>query len=230
MIFGNHVFRQNLCATRRLSWYSSAMRLSGSGDSKHALFHLPQEAPVMLLGGVTLFPKMLLPLFIFEMRYRAMLEKALVTDRFLIMAQPLGPEEDEVCPVAGLGLIRACVQGEDGTSNLILEGVGRVRLTGWPQLTPFRIANLESFGWRESETAADTKLRLVQLREVLEERGGDFPGQMAAPLFQIEDPDALVDIIASVLLGDSSERQRVLAEESNVRRQELLLKFLNTKL
>jgi hypothetical protein len=71
---------------------------------------------------------------------------------------------------------------------------------------------------------------LVQLREVLEERGGDFPGQMAAPLFQIEDPDALVDIIASVLLGDSSERQRVLAEESNVRRQELLLKFLNTKL
>ncbi len=204
------------------------MRLSGEGDSSEAVFHLPKVVPVMLLGGVTLFPKMLLPLFIFEMRYRAMLKRALDTDRFLIMAQPRGPENDEVCPVAGVGLIRACVNGEDGTSNLVLEGVARVRLTGWPQLTPFRMARMVPHGKKEPETPAQKKGRLRQLHEFLDEKGEQYQEQISGHLSQIEDPDVLVDVIASTLLGDSWQRQAVLEEEGNVRRQALLLELLNS--
>jgi len=39
---------------------------------------LPATLPVMVLPGVTLFPNALLPLHIFETRYRLMLEEALV--------------------------------------------------------------------------------------------------------------------------------------------------------
>ena len=40
----------------------------------------PGSAPVMVLGGATLFPRGYMPLFIFEPRYRAMLNHALERD------------------------------------------------------------------------------------------------------------------------------------------------------
>ena len=42
---------------------------------------LPETAGFMILNGVTLFPHQLLPLHIFEPRYREMLEDALTGDR-----------------------------------------------------------------------------------------------------------------------------------------------------
>lgn len=47
---------------------------------------LPQALPVMLLNGCTLFPHALLPLFIYEPRYREMLDHALKTDRLFSSA------------------------------------------------------------------------------------------------------------------------------------------------
>jgi len=63
------------------------------------------------------------------------------------------------------------------------------------------------------------------------ERGGlPVPQEMGEHLARIEDPDALTDIAASALVKDPAKRQRILAEESNVRRQELLLQFLREEL
>lgn len=41
-------------------------------------------------------------------------------------------------PIAGVGLIRACVGRGDGTSNLILQGLRRVRFTGFLRVRRFR--------------------------------------------------------------------------------------------
>ena len=42
---------------------------------------LPDEVPVMTLAEATLFPQALMPLHIFEPRYRAMLRDVLAGDR-----------------------------------------------------------------------------------------------------------------------------------------------------
>lgn len=83
---------------------------------------LPPEVPVMVLPGTQLFPNALLPLFIFEPRYRAMLAHALAGPRMFCVAsvkpgvlEPSG--DDDLHPVAGVGLVRACVGKEDGTST-----------------------------------------------------------------------------------------------------------------
>lgn len=191
---------------------------------------VPESLPVMVLGGATLFPKTLLPLFIFEPRYRAMLETALNTDRLLAIAQPLRENEERLCPVAGVGLIRACVKKEDGTSHLILQGVARVKFTGWPQLVPFRVATVRKIGIVSPESEEERQERLVHLRVVLERGGLPLPQEMGEHLARIDDPDALTDIAASALLKDPVKRQAVLAEESNVRRQELLLHLLREEL
>src|SRR5919109_2879420 len=99
---------------------------------------LPEQAPVMPLPGTILFPHALLPLYIFEPRYREMLRYSLAQERMFCVAL-LRPErtewksEDDFFDVATIGLIRACVGRGDGTSNLILQGLQRVRFTYFAQ-------------------------------------------------------------------------------------------------
>src|SRR5687767_10942678 len=84
---------------------------------------LPREVPVMTLPNATLFPQALLPLYIFEPRYRQMLADALHSHRmFSVAMQRPDRMREAPLPVAGLGLIRVSVGHKDGTSHLILQG------------------------------------------------------------------------------------------------------------
>jgi len=90
---------------------------------------LPCEVPVMILPNATLFPQALLPLYIFEPRYRRMLADTLATHRmFCVAMQRPGSTRETPAPVAGLGLIRVAVEHKDATSHLILQGLPRVQL------------------------------------------------------------------------------------------------------
>jgi len=101
---------------------------------------LPKEVAVMTLPHTTLFPHALLPLYIFEPRYRRMVQDCLEGGRMFCVAmrQP-GQGGSQPVGIAGLGLIRACVRNADGTSNLILQGVARVALGPRVRLRPYRI-------------------------------------------------------------------------------------------
>jgi len=88
----------------------------------------------MPLPGAVLFPHALLPLYIFEDRYRDMLEHALQRDRMfsVTLIKPSCPEwraPEDFFHLATVGLIRACVGRGDGTSNLVLQGLHRVRFS-----------------------------------------------------------------------------------------------------
>ena len=92
----------------------------------------------MVLPNTLLFPDSLLPLFIFERRYRAMLAWALENDRIVSLAllrqgRADWSTTDDFHHIAGLGLIRASVAREDGTSHLILQGMARVKFTRFVQ-------------------------------------------------------------------------------------------------
>ena len=62
---------------------------------------LPEVLPIFPLTGVMLLPGTVLPLHIFEPRYRAMVEDALETDRIFGMIQPFAPQDDNRGPQPG---------------------------------------------------------------------------------------------------------------------------------
>lgn len=193
---------------------------------------LPATLPVMVLPGVTLFPNALLPLHIFETRYRLMLEEALGDCRILAMAMPRDKEEREVELIAGAGLVRACIRNEDGTSNLILQGVSRVRFTGWEQTEPFRIARIESVESREGDQNG-IESRVTQLHALcarFKEQGIELPSQFEAYLNQITNIGVITDLVASTLVADSRVRQMLLEEVEIPRRLEKLLAGLRAQL
>ena len=193
---------------------------------------LPERMPVMVLPGVTLFPNALLPLHIFEPRYRLMLEEALGDSRMLAMAMPRNEEESAVESFAGAGIVRACIRNEDGTSNLILQGISRVRFTGWDQTEPYRVARIERLDSTEGQpvdlSAQVTHLHALCLR--FKEQGIDLPAQFEAYLNQITDIGVITDLVASTLVADPMIRQSLLEETEIPRRLEKLLAGLKIQL
>jgi Lon protease-like protein len=186
----------------------------------------------MVLPGVTLFPNALLPLYIFEPRYREMLEEALGTGRMLAMGMPRDDEESEVEMVAGAGLVRACIRNDDGTSNLILQGVNRVRFTGWVQEHPYRIARVELLPSREGDSD-DLLSKVTQLHALcarFKEQGIELPPQFEAYLNQITNIGVITDLVASTLVADARVRQMLLEEVDIPRRLEKLLAGLRAQL
>src|SRR5213083_2276721 len=122
---------------------------------------LPNQLPVMPLPGAVLFPHALLPLYIFEPRYRQMLQHALQQHRIfcVTLIKPSCPEwhaPEDFFHVATAGLIRACVGRNDGTSNLILQGLQRVRFAGFEQEAPFPIARIQQLE-AETSTSVETE-------------------------------------------------------------------------
>ena len=194
---------------------------------------LPDHVPVMPLPGALLFPHSLLPLYIFEPRYREMLDYALKHDRMFCVAlvKPSCPDWvaiEDFFHVAGIGLIRACVGRGDGTSNLILQGLKRVRLRQFEQENPFPLANIdivESEGEPSVEGEA-LGAKVVELYGKLKNKGRELPRKVDRYLSDLNDLEMLADLMASTFVDDALRRQRVLEEISLNQRLRLLIQYL----
>src|SRR5512140_3431994 len=113
-------------------------------DPRLQSMKIPREVPVMTLPNATLFPQSLLPLYIFEPRYRQMLADALHSTRmFTVAMQRPGVSRETPLPVAGLGYIRVSVGHRDGTSHLVLQGLLRVELGETLRYKPYRIQRIK---------------------------------------------------------------------------------------
>ncbi|MFQ3671050.1 MAG: LON peptidase substrate-binding domain-containing protein [Verrucomicrobiia bacterium] len=176
---------------------------------------LPSRVGIMVLPGVVLFPHSLLPLRIFEPRYRAMLAEALGSHRMFAVGMPdpmvLG-SRPRPRPVAGLGLIRACVENEDGTSNLLLQGVARVRFETFLRTTPLfegRPERIPSSGELSAEGQALVRRMVGDLLAMAGSREG-LPEGLDKLLEEMRDVDMLTDVIAGTFLHEPEVRQELL--------------------
>src|SRR5437016_8655857 len=138
---------------------------------------LPNEVPVMTLPSATLFPQALLPLYIFEPRYRQMLADTLKAERmFSVAMQKPGRTRESPCQVAGLGLIRVSVDHQDGTSHLILQWLTRVELRQTVQYKPYRVQCIRPLQAAPNDSVMVDAL-LAKVHELVQRRleTGPFP-------------------------------------------------------
>jgi Lon protease-like protein len=200
------------------------------------VIEIPTEVPVMPLGNAVLFPHSLLPLHIFEQRYREMLAHSLDGDRmFSVALIKKGIEEattiEDLFPVAAVGLIRACVGNENGTSNLVLQGLARVRLVAWTQEAPFRMAKIEMaksiLGNPVEADALSEKVKEFCMR--IERIGVPLPPNLMDHLKQIDSPEILSDVVAAAFVGEPFQRQKLLEACEVCDRLRLLIQFLRSQ-
>ncbi|HWA08006.1 MAG TPA: LON peptidase substrate-binding domain-containing protein [Opitutaceae bacterium] len=180
---------------------------------------LPEEVPVMTLPGVVFFPQALMPLYIFEPRYRHMLRDVLAADRLFAVAgldaHQAGVSGSFEPPhrIASVGIIRACQENGNGTSNLLLQGLARVEVLEIVADEPYRririraLASSPGAATDENQRLRIELARLLALKRKLAATGSK---ELTEFLRTIDDPETFVDIAAFNLCENPSVKQRLL--------------------
>lgn len=198
------------------------------------------QLPIFPLPNVVHFPNTLLPLHIFEKRYRRMLNDAMEGERLIGMAvlKP-GWEEKysgnpDIYPAACLGTILKCESLPDGRSNILLLGLKRVRIMEILKPLPYRTAsvkvledNIENLTKEESHSIRKNLLEIYG--EIAIEYAGskqNFPTLSTTGLGLAEMTDAL----AASLGLPVSDQIELLGETRVVTRCQLLKKKMDAML
>jgi Lon protease-like protein len=196
---------------------------------------LPSEIPIFPLPNVVLFPSALLPLHIFEPRYRAMVADALESERLigLVMLRP-GWESHydgtpEVYPIGCAGFITHADRLPDGRFNIMLRGLQKFRILDERPAREgperYRIAHIESIKEVKSGVSAASKAARERLEKLLARKlhksDHDFIPK--------DVPDAdLVHAIAQHL--EPLEKQALLECSSLLERCEALVELLEMRM
>jgi len=181
---------------------------------------------VFPLGGALLFPRMHLPLHIFEPRYRAMISDALARDRRIGMVQPRDSgEPPELFEIGCVGRIADVEAMDDGRFNIVLEGLARFTiLRELDVTTPFRQveAELEAAGESETLALAERASLEMESRRFADVQGYAVDWEAVSRL----DDESLVNGIAQIAPFDVASKQALLEAADIRERADLIVQLM----
>ena len=179
-----------------------------------------RELPLFPLPDVVLFPSDVLPLHIFESRYRMMLQSVLETDRRFGIVR-WDPRSQSMASIGCCAEVIQHQTGEDGRSNIVTLGQQRFRVLNVTRDTPFRSAMVS---WIEADPVEDmnslhslTESVASALRDVVELTGKltDSPASLPEDLPDL--PRELSFWIGAHLGGPVADQQQELLELTSTR-------------
>ncbi len=187
------------------------------------------------LAEVVHFPDTLLPLHVFEPRYRKMVTDALATDRMIgmVLAREMTPQEP--VPVYDVGCAGAIVEHEelpDGRSLIVLKGRTKFRIVReLDEGEPYRVVTPQAL--YEAPVPAET---MREWRDALRGRVEGYISvlsgepEMAEQVFRKLDPDGLVNYLCASLPLEVIERQSLLEVPTVEARYQALCDMLDFKI
>lgn len=199
-------------------------------DAERVRQALPRIA-IFPLPGAVLLPHALVPLHIFEPRYRKMTRDCDEGSRTLALAnipddRAAGEKPPRVLPVIGVGVLARVDRLPEGRFNVVLRGVQRARIeeelaTG----EPYRLVRATPLVSRATpgalQKANDLKRLVLALSAALRNQETQALAQLAARAGA--DPGDLADIVAGALLATPRERQAVLEAVEMEQRLDLVI-------
>ena len=194
------------------------------------------ELPIFPLPNVVFFPFTLLPLHIFEPRYKKMVSDALQAEQRIgmILLRPGWRshyfENPDVYPTGGMGVIKQHVEREDGEYDILLKGQSRFRILEFLQDRPYRVARIRLLreGSPKPKQAAQVSARLLEFLQKLARY--QFPDTLDPDKAAQMDFPTLVNSICTSLQISVSDKQWLLEKRDVEARATTLLSLLETKL
>ncbi len=182
--------------------------------------------PIFPLPTVVFFPNTLLPLHIFEPRYRQMVEDSLRGERqigMVLAKQGTGLGGEAWHSVGGMGEITELQRLEDGKFDILLAGRSRFRIIEIVQEAPYCQARVQLL----SESLPDdprqgelTNQLIEAYQSLIQEQPKSFDPKV---LSELNFPTLINSICASIPIGDSSKQQLLEINDLEIRAEQILL-------
>jgi uncharacterized protein len=199
----------------------------------------PELLPVFPLTGSLLLPGTLLPLNVFEPRYRNMVADSLEGERHIGMIQPFVPHDDnwpaldvppdnpELYTVGCAGRIDRCEPQADGRYEIVLRGISRFRVRKeLPLQRGYRRVEADygefAADLAEPESALDPARLLAAVRSFGEAQGFEFDFDLLSSLPGV----SLLNGLAVALPFRPEEKQALLEANGPEQREDLLLALM----
>jgi Lon protease-like protein len=180
--------------------------------------------PVFPLPDVVFFPETVLPLYVFEPRYRRLVADCLEGNGWMVVSKLRpGWERDyegrpPIHEVAGAGEILQAEALPDGRFNILLDGRMRIRILGEEppgEQRPYRVVRVRRLpDVVPADGTAALAERLLDLRathaKLLVALGQAHPDLVGRLTVAGAAPGAVIDRLVSAVVPDASVRQRIL--------------------
>lgn len=197
-----------------------------------------QMIPIFPLPNTVLMPRAILPLHVFEPRYRDMAADALRSNKLIAIAllKP-GYESEyhtlhaEIHPYVCMGRILKSEVMADGRYNILLEGVDRAKINKENFDKSYRRASLSRLYCEPPPAPVLMKARTEIERVATCKSLRDLATQANwLSIFQCDEITLsdIVDLLAYSALPEADDRIRFLAEPCVIKRSAIILELLNS--
>ena len=196
---------------------------------------IPEKLPIIALPNTYLFPSASIPLHIFENKYQEMLSDVISGDRMFCIgtiqkSESVNDYIDNIYPYSTAGLLRACVVNENGTANLILEGIKRIKITELENHKPYKIGRVQVITSNTTDEewvlSADEKIKSILLGDSFSYQTENSEMNISQILENLGKPEDTADFVSQYFISDQLTLRKLLSLESIDERLEVILKFL----
>ncbi len=179
---------------------------------------IPDEIPILPVMDVALFPKMVLPLMIWENNWVRLVDKSLVRDHLIGLAMVKGPGKEQglsaedLYTVGTVGSILKMAKVPEGGVRIMLQGLTRFKIIEFTATEPYFKAKIEVIKDEvelDKETTALMNNARALFSKVLE-LSPYLPSELSLLAQSVEDPGPLGDMITSTLNIPKESKQDIL--------------------
>ncbi|MBR1152174.1 LON peptidase substrate-binding domain-containing protein [Bradyrhizobium sp. JYMT SZCCT0428] len=213
----------------------SSLPLVPSGATNTVSVAAGAGIPIVPMRDLVVFPQMVAPIFVGREKTRRAIERALATDRrVLVVTQRSSgdddPQLDALYPVGVTAALINRVVMTDGTLKLAISGLERAAV-GKPVAEEFlaaEIAPIEESNGQSDKAVLLSRLVLDAYRMFANVDYSHVPPQLQARLHlpDIGDPSLLADTVAPLLPVSIAQRQQLLETSDVTARLEAILDLI----
>jgi len=212
-------------------------RVVQAGREREASFDLPGELPILPLRGLVVYPHTTVPLTVGQPRSVKLVDDVVAGDRVIGLVASHDPElempgPDQVHLIGTVAQIHRLFRAPDGTIRLLVQGMARIRITGFTETQPYLRARVEA----APETVESGIEVEALMRNVVEQfsRMADLvpsiPGELISAALNVDDPLQLVYALATYIRLDLADQQKLLELDSVQEKLHTLMTILNKEL
>jgi ATP-dependent Lon protease len=199
---------------------------------------VPDRLPVVALRDLVFFPYIVLPILIGRRRSVAALEEARASDDLVLLVAQRDPGVDDpgaqdLFRVGTIARIIQVTRLPDGTSRVVLEGLGRGRIRRLTTTTQALRASIELFVDREVEEDEASSEELAAACDAVRRKYAEYarlhdriPDEISGILSADGDRVRFAHLVAGHLIAPSLEKQEVLEAAGAAAQLELLREIL----